>query len=120
MKEVEKILNITGSIDRHREGLLGRIAAWRIDNPNSDIEITKIFDDFLEVMKAKYYKDRQAHVDDNFKCMMLLDSEIPEGLSKIQIDLANLTFQQLEEKFKYDNISARECLRYYMTEKQNS
>ena len=43
MTEIEKIIKVSGPIERHREAILGKIAAYKIDHPHEDIDVTKIF-----------------------------------------------------------------------------
>ncbi|MGE0172194.1 MAG: hypothetical protein AB7T49_05390 [Oligoflexales bacterium] len=115
MKEVEQILKVSGPVEKHRESLLGRIAAYRLDNPSEAIVVTKVFHDFLKAIQNHYYRERQKKVDVIFKAMLTLDTPDAKSLDPEESALAQTTFQQLEAKYGYDIVSARSCLKFLMT-----
>ena len=118
MKDVENILKISGSVERHRETLLGRIAAYRIDNPNKEIDVTIIFHEYLEHLQRHYYGERQKVVEKNFQGMLVWGTDDEKNLDDEGKILAEKTFLGLEERFGYDRHSARECVKFLM--KHNS
>lgn len=115
MAELEKIINVTGSIERHRESILGRIAAYRIDHPNEEIVIVGVFHDYLQAIMDHYYHERQKVVDDNFRVMLSLDTDAEQNFKEAEIKLAKTTFENLESRFGYDRLSATESLKFLMS-----
>lgn len=120
MKEVERIIGVTGSVERHRQGLLSRIAAYRLDNPTKPIEVKVIFSDLLKKMQEHYHEGQRKIVDANFRAMLLLDSDERRTLTAEEVKQAEFTFQQLEQRFGYDLDSAKECLRFLMTHQKKA
>lgn len=114
MNEVEEILKITGSVERHRENLLGKIAAYRIDHPNKNIHINEVFEDHLRAIQEHYHSERKLLVDENFKCMLTVGTDDETSLSEQQVKRANSTFKELENRYGYDHDSARACLKFLM------
>lgn len=114
MQEVEKILEVSIPVDKHRENLIGRVAAYKIDHPNETLSLTAIFPDFLETISQHYYRERQKVVDSNFVAMMKLETPDDRSLSERERDLAKTTYAGLSTKFGYDMSSARECLRFLL------
>ncbi|MFW7380568.1 MAG: hypothetical protein ACOH5I_17280 [Oligoflexus sp.] len=119
MSELEKIINVTGSIERHREGILGRIAAFRIDHPKEDIVVANVFHDYMQAIKDHYYQERQMLVDENFHAMLSLNTPSENQLKEKELELARTTFENLEKRFGYDRVSAVECLKFLLSYKAN-
>lgn len=115
MKEVERILKISGPIEKHREGLLGRIAAAKIERPNEPINVAKIFQENLDTIKAHYYDERKTQVEDNFKVMLHLDTPESRNFTTEEIRLAENTYRNLETKFGYTRAAAVESLKFLLS-----
>ena len=118
MKRVEKILNVSGAVERHREGLLGRIAAYRIDHPNEDINVAVVFESYMTALRNHYYNERNKIVQENFKAMLTLGTPDETNLTSEERELATTTTNNLESKFGYDPVSTRECLKFLLTHKK--
>lgn len=118
MKDVEKILGVSGAVDRYREGLLGRIAAQKIDNPKADIDVVEIFQDLLRKLQEHYYDRRNALIEENYKAMFAHGTDEEKHLSANERKLAQTTFEQLEQRFGYDPVSARACLKFVVNQRK--
>ena len=118
MQEQETIFGITGAADRHRENILGRIAAWRLDHPTDKLEISRIFHDYLGMLHDHYYSERRKIVEQNFQVMLALDSENMASFTESEVKQARFTVEQLQKRFGYDPISTRDCLRFLILNKE--
>lgn len=118
MKEVEKIIGVTGSIDRHRQNILGRIAAYKIDHPDRPIDVKVIFHDLLKKIQDHYHNEKRQIVEENFKFMLQLGTENERNLKVDQVADARRTYQELEKRFGYDEYSARESLKFLMARRK--
>jgi serine protein kinase len=114
LKDFEKIVGVTGSVDRHRQGLLARIAASKLDHPSKAINTVEIFQDLLKKMRDHYHDEQRKVVDSNFKAMIQLDSDERKNLAPADAELAEQTFANLEKRFAYDRHSVQESLRFLM------
>ena len=112
MREVEKILGITDSVERHRESLLTRLAAWKIENKLVAIDVSTIFQDILSRLQEHYFNDRKTLVQNNFQAMLALDTDEERSLDSKQRETVRETYRQLESQLGYDSDSARECLKF--------
>ncbi|RZA13825.1 MAG: hypothetical protein EOP10_29130 [Proteobacteria bacterium] len=115
MKDVETILNIPGPADKHREAIIGRIAATKIERPTESINVSKIFHEYLDTMKSHYYEERKHLVDDNFRVMLALENGESLNFTEEERNLANSTYEQLETRFGYTRAAAAESLRFLLT-----
>jgi predicted Ser/Thr protein kinase len=114
MREVERILGIQGSVERHREGLLSRLAAWRIDHPKEELDITVVFQDILSRIEDHYFTERKALVQTVYQAMLALGTPDERTLDDKQRAQARQTFEELQRRFGYDESSARESLKFML------
>lgn len=114
MKDIERILNVQGSIERHREGLLGRIAAFRIENRNVPLDLTSIFQDILLKIEEHYHQQRRGIVQANYQAMLELETDEGKKMEEKDRELAKTTYAELERRFGYDMVSAREALKFML------
>jgi predicted Ser/Thr protein kinase len=114
MRDVEKILGITGAPERHREGLLSRIAGYKLDSKAATIDVVKVFSEYLRKIQDHYHGEKDLIIEDNFRSMLRLGSDEEKDLTPKQRELARTTYEQLEARFGYDPISARACLKFLM------
>ena len=112
MVEVEKIIGVSNKVERHRESLLGRIAAWKIENKQGKVDVRVIFHDMLTKIQDHYHTQRKKVIDDNFLTMLTLGTEDEKSLKTEDIEIAETTFSELERRFGYDRESARECVKF--------
>jgi serine protein kinase len=112
MREVEKILGVTGAPERHREAMLSRVAGYKIENKSAPIDVIKVFDDYLRKIQDHYHSEKEQMIDENFRSMLVLDTDEEKDLRKEQIELARTTYSQLQSRFGYDAVSARACLKF--------
>lgn len=117
MKDVETIIGTTGSISAHREALLGRIAAYKLDNPNKKLVLSDIFENYLKKIQDHYHAEQQSIVEDNYKAILTLDEE-NHNLSDKQIELAETTIKNLSTRFSYDEISAKSALKFMISHRK--
>lgn len=115
LEDVEKILSISGPIERHRESILGRIAAYKIDNPDKSIVVGEVFGDYLKTLRDHYYQESKKIIDRNFEVMLAIKSDVDGKFSQKEIELAELTYKNLNERFGYDELSAVESLKFLIS-----
>ena len=114
LSQIEEILKITGSVERHREGLLGKIAAYQLDNPGKEVSVVEVFEEYLIAIQEYYHEERKAKVRHNFEAMLSLDSDKKASFSEKELEVARHTFAQLDKRYGYDKESAAECLRFIL------
>ena len=118
LTQVEEILKITGSVERHREGLLGKLAAAQLDNPDKDIEVVEVFEDYLRIVQEFYHSERKAKVKYNFQVMLSLDTDEERAFKTEEKATARQCFSELESRYGYDKDSAAQCLKFLLTRKK--
>ena len=123
MQEVEKIIGVTGAVDRHREGVLSRLAGWRIANKKAEIDVAGLFHDILSKIQEHYHGQHQGVVQEIYQAMLTLGTDQEESLSEKNKAQAKETYRELQRRFGYDEGSARESLKFmlkYQTKRKRS
>ena len=114
MREIEKIVGVQGSVDRHRESLLARLASWRLEHPKGELDISELFQDILAKIQDHYFAERRAIVQRIYEAMLALDTEEAKSMDPKDLVHAQETYKELELRFGYDASSARESLKFML------
>lgn len=114
MREIEKILQLQGAPERHREGLLGRLAAAKLERPTEAIDVPTLFQDILVKIQEHYYSQRRAVVQVVHQAMLSLGTDEERTMDAKDKQQALDTYRELERRFGYDESSARECLKFML------
>jgi len=115
MRDVEKIIGVQGSADRHREGLLSRIGAYKLENPKEKIEIAIVFHDILKKLHDHYFDEKSRVIEANQRAMLSLETDAEKDLTEKEKRLAETTFAELEQRFGYTKESTIQCLRFLIS-----
>ncbi|MCS6798761.1 MAG: serine protein kinase PrkA [Myxococcota bacterium] len=62
MQRVEAMLEVRGTPDEFRRGLIGAIAAWAIDHPGQKVDNAAIFPRHIERLREAYYVERARQI----------------------------------------------------------
>lgn len=117
MKNIEDILKIGESPLDFRNKVLGRIAAFRIENPSEDVQVHILFEDILNAIKTHSYNEKRKVIDSNFQAMIAIEQG--ESVSDKEKNLAEETYKAMEEKFGYTRTATFDCMKYIYGRKQN-
>lgn len=118
MSDIESILAVESSdVFRHRNSLLSRIAAFRIEHPDEEIIINHVFNDYLEKIKFHFYEKMKQRILEIYHAMLSLASGgVPDHNIELY-DQAEKTFENMEKRFGWQKESVTECLRFLLKER---
>jgi predicted Ser/Thr protein kinase len=114
MKEVEQIIGVQGAADRHREGLLAKIASWKLENRDKPVQINFIFENILRKIQDHYHERKSTVVTANYRAMLMLDTDDARNLKDAETKTAELTYSNLEKMFGYTRTMARKSLTFLL------
>ena len=114
MLEVERIAGIQGAADRHRESLLSRLASWRIDHPKDELDLGMVFQDILSKIQEHYHAQHRSVVQVIYQAMLLIGTDEERTLSDKDKESARETYAELQRRFGYDELSAKESLKFML------
>lgn len=120
MDDVETILCIKKTKNEHRNTLLSRIAAYKLENPSKEIIVAEVFYDYLEKIKGHFYEKKRKTVENIFRAMIAVSKNDTKLFDEDDIAKAKETFINVKEKWNYDFDSTVECLQFLLANKQQS
>ena len=118
MEDVEQILDVSKKKDEHRNTLLSRIAAFKIDHPEDQIDVSQVFYDFLEKIKNHYYKKMKVRIDEIYRTMLSLAKGDTKLIDKDLLGQAEKTFVNLEKQYHWPKESTIECLQFLLSQRK--
>lgn len=96
MRSVEEKLDVDDA-RAFRNDLLGAIAAWAIDHPETDVEYEKLFPRYIEQLRQAYYDERRDQIGEIGRAVVShleeddsLDAELRERAQQASSALINL------------------------------
>ncbi|MFK7825036.1 MAG: hypothetical protein AB8G05_12850 [Oligoflexales bacterium] len=120
MEQVEDILKIDKQKDIHRNSLLSRIAAFKLENPDSKIIVADVFYDYLAKIKKHYYLEKQSIIEHIYQVMLALAQDDTKSFDEEDVKTAKQTFDEMQKKYQYDFSSTVSCLKFLVQHKKIS
>jgi serine protein kinase len=118
MRDIEKRLQSDESAKAFRNHLISSIAAFKIDNPDEDVDLKRIFPDYFERLRVQYYSSRVEEVGRLLRHMlMLLDGDEQGELSAAECAAASSSVERFNVEHGYTSATAREALSVLLTER---
>ncbi|MEY4630362.1 MAG: hypothetical protein RIQ81_482 [Pseudomonadota bacterium] len=119
MKDLEKILGVTANVEKHREGVLARIAAWKIENPSAKVDIQGIFPDLVRKVQDHYFEEKSKVIEAAQKAMLAMGTDLERQMGEQERELAKTGYKQLHTRFGYSERAARSSLKFLINNKRN-
>ncbi len=111
MEQVEKILGITHAVD-HRASILSRIASQKLEHPDREIELPKIFSDHIVKIKEHFYEEKRKMIEANMQDMLAYRQHKKNLLTQDQQTMVEKIFSNLESHFGYSEEMSHHCLQF--------
>lgn len=110
MEDVENRLGRREDPREWRSHLISRIAAFRIDNPDGEMDLQAIFPRHIETLREQYYASKRAQLDDRIRVILALLDGDTARFEKPALDAARATLEHLRTQRGYADWSVREAL----------
>jgi predicted Ser/Thr protein kinase len=110
MSEVEKLLGVTSSVSDHRQGLLARLAAWRLENKSKALDLSLVFAAERRKIERHYFDEKEELINATRKAMLALDTDEAKHFAPRELELARATYKELERRFHYTSEAARKLV----------
>tara|TARA_B100001964_G_C13773297_1_gene396952 strand:- start:41 stop:532 length:492 start_codon:yes stop_codon:yes gene_type:complete len=118
MESAEKILNINENKAAYRASLLGKIAAYKLENPHKDFLLMDVFQDLLLQMKKHFYKEKKKQIEANYLTMIEYFNDEPGNINTSRFHHTKMTIENLQKKYHYNLSSIETCLRFFLANKE--
>ncbi len=120
MSDVEGRLEEEGDKADFRAGVMHRIAAWRMDHPDAEMDFAHIFRDYLGKLNDAFYAEKRKQADRVKKDLLTFLVDGPERLEEDARARAEATLQALEVDFGYCHECAIEVVGFALKQQATS
>ncbi|MGK0359547.1 MAG: serine protein kinase [Bradymonadia bacterium] len=118
MRDVEARLGIEDrDADDFRAGVMHRIGAWRMDNPESPLDYGVIFTDRIARLNDSFYAEKRRVAYQIRQELLTLLVEGADRLDAEAVERAEATLAVLTGELGYDRISAVEVIGFLLKER---
>lgn len=101
MREMEEMLEITEDPDEFRETIMSTIAAYSLENPDSDVEYRVVFPGHFDMFRKSVLRKQREPILNAYKNVITFMSEEGDQLSPSDKEEAASTVARLEENYGY-------------------
>ncbi len=115
MEDVEETINIEEDPEDFRRSLISSIAAYSIDNPNTEVNYRQIFPTIFESLQDAFFGKRQRQIrriEENLLTYFEGDSDT---LSASELRSVETTLHNLKQRYGYCDESAREAVAFLLS-----
>ncbi|BBH51632.1 hypothetical protein [Fluviispira sanaruensis] len=110
MEEMESLMGATGNKREIRERLVGKIASWRVERPNEELNFAKVFEQELATIAKRIYESKEEEIKKIKSAMMMHGSDDYKNQPKEILETCENTFVNLENRYHYTKKNAWESL----------
>ena len=110
MEEIERTLGREEDEKAFRSHVISKIGSFRIDNPEDDVDLQRIFPVYFERMRAQYYASKaKALKKINRHLLMFIDADTDQ-LDEAAVSQVETTLENLQTKFGYTRETAKRAI----------
>jgi predicted Ser/Thr protein kinase len=110
MREVERTLDVGNAIEDFRNGLIGKIGAWALDNVGEKPDYTRIFSGYFQKLRDSYFDERKKEVGREVMDLLALLAGDEKQLGDDERAKAEASLVRLEADYGYNADSARDLV----------
>jgi len=115
MGEIENLLGAIDDKKEHRDRMVSRIGAWRVDTAVGELDITKVFHLELATIAKRIYESKEEHIVRVRDGMLMFGSEDYDKLAPALRSSCEEVFGNLQSRAGYTKKTAWESLVFLRT-----
>ena len=93
-----------------RKALIATIGAWRIDNPDAQVDYARIFPDLFKRLSEHFFEERKRQLKRNVENILKFLSDERSALSPKEQQQVRSTLDEMAKRFGYTDGSARDAI----------
>ena len=93
-----------------RKSLIATVGAWRIDNPDAEVDYARIFPDLFKRLSDHFYEERKRTLKHNIENILKFLSDEKSSLSPKQQATAQETLDTMGKRYGYTEASAKDAI----------
>jgi predicted Ser/Thr protein kinase len=110
MDEIEGLISTGQEPETIREAMISKMASWKVDNPNQELQIRTVFHIELNSIASRIYETKKDVIQRILDGMLTYDSQDYSRLDSETRALCERTFSNLETRFGYSQKTAWDSL----------
>jgi serine protein kinase len=110
MEEIESLLGQPEARRSIREGMISKMASWKLDNPKDELHIKTVFHQELTTIASRIYESKKDIIQRILDGMLTYDSDDYNHLEASTKTLCERTFDNLSQKFGYSRRTSWDSL----------
>jgi len=112
MKSVEQLIPTGDDIDLFRQNLIGKIAAFSLNNPGEKPNYRRLFPEILRALKRDFYSRQKDAIRQVENDLLVVDTPAWDGLDAERRDRVETTLANMESRYEYPRECALEMIGY--------
>ena len=116
MSEIEGKLNIHDSAKEFRSSLLSRIGAYATENPDEDLDYSRVFPEVYNDLKQNFWASRKSEIQVALLNVLKFFSADEGQLSNDERGSVRETLDNMESRYGYDENSARDVIGFIVSQ----
>ena len=110
MKDVETKLGLSGDVESYRNGIISAIGAFRVENPDGEVDYGVIFANQFETLKSNFFAQRVGAIQKiKLNLLRFFDGDTAD-LSRTEREQVERTMSHLQTELGYTPETAREAV----------
>jgi hypothetical protein len=93
-----------------RRSLIATVGAWRIDNPDAQVDYGRIFPDLFKRLSDHFFEERKRQLKRNVENILKYLSDERGSLSAKEQQQVVSTMEQMVARFGYTEASAKDAI----------
>ena len=116
MSEIAGKLNIHDSAKEYRSSLLSRIGAYATENPDEDLDYSRVFPEVYNDLKQNFWASRKSEIQVALLNVLKFFSADEGQLSNDERDSVRETLDNMKSRYGYDESSARDVIGFIVSQ----
>ena len=116
MSEIEAKLSIKDSAKEFRSSLLSRIGAYATENPDNELDYSKVFPEIYNDLKQNFWSSRKSEIQSALMNLLKFFSADEGQLTEKERNSVRETLTNLQERYGYNENSARDVVGFIVSQ----
>ncbi len=93
-----------------RRSFIASVGAWRIDNPEAEVDYARIFPELFKRLSDHFFDERKRQLKRNVDNVLKVFSNEQSALSRKELAQVEATMEAMQRRFGYSEGSARDTI----------
>jgi predicted Ser/Thr protein kinase len=110
MGAVESLLDLQEPVEEFRKNLVGRIGAFRVDNPDAPVIYKELFSDIYSSLKQDFFAKRREQIEQIEEQLIRHGTDGASAIDAKNLERVERTIRNMKERYGYGEEGLREVV----------